>query len=191
MDPLSIGIGIVGLGMSIFGGLSQSSNARQQAAVSSDIAQQEQGINSQKQMQQSLDAQRMQLENFRNAQRQRSLATAAAVNQGSSSGAGLKSSGLQGGLAGVTDMAAFNSRSITQNSQIANNIFGLTSNISSDKMKLASLGGQAATDQGIMSLGGALIKSGPTIGALGQNIFGSSSSSSGGFNPFNVTGSLY
>lgn len=171
MDPLTIGMGIAGLGMQIFGGLGQASVSRQEANVSSNIATQEQGINVQKQMQQTLDANRMQLQNFRNAQRQRSLATAAAVNQGGGAGTGLQGSGLAGGLAGITAQSDYNTRSVNQNTQISQNIFGLTSNINSDKFQLAQLGGQSATDQGIASLGGALIKSGPTVGALGQNAY--------------------
>lgn len=184
MDPLTLGLGIAGLGLQLFGGLGQANVSKQQAQVSGNIATQEQNINVQKQMQQTLDAQRMQLQNYRNAQRQRSLATAAAVNQGASQG-----SGLQGGLAGITDMANFNNRSVNQNTQISNNIFGYTSAINADKTQLAQLGGQAATDQGLASLGGSLIKAGPIIGALGKNIFGGSSDSSG--SPATSSSSLF
>jgi hypothetical protein len=165
MDPLSLGLSVVGFGMQLFGGFSQADNARQQAAVSQDIAVQEQGINAQKQQQMQLQAQRAKLENFRNVQRAKSMGLATATSQGAEFG-----SGLQGGQAQATDAGVYNDLGINQNLQIGQNIFGYNSKISSDKQQLASLGGEAATDQGIASLGGALIKSGPTIGQLGKGL---------------------
>lgn len=164
MDPISLGLGIAGLGMSLFGGLSGASVAKQQASVSENIATQEQNINQQKQQQAQLESQRMQTENFRNTQRARAQGLNSAVNQGAQFG-----SGLSGGQAQATDQGLFNSLGINQNMQLSNSIYADTSTINSDKIQLASLGGQAATDQGIASLGGALTKAGPIIGAFGKN----------------------
>jgi len=164
MDPISLGLGVVGLGMQIFGGMGQSKIAGQTAAYSADIASQEQSINAQKQIQMGLQARRSQLENVRNAQRARATATAAATSQGAQFG-----SGLQGGLAGVTDQATTNALGINQNFEIGSNIAGYNNNISSDKMNIAALGGQSATDAGMASLGGALMKSGPIIGGFGKD----------------------
>lgn len=166
MEPISLAIGAVGLGMQIFGGLSSASNARQQASVSSDIAGQEYGINNAKQAAMDLQGRRTQLENVRNIQRARAQGTEAAVSQGAQFG-----SGLQGGLAQVTDQGLFNMQGVNDALQTGHQIAGYNNTISSDKMQLATLGGQAATDQGISSLGGALMKSGPVIGQLGQNAY--------------------
>lgn len=152
--------------MQIFGGMGQSKVAGQQAAVSEDIATQQEGINQQKQMQMTLEANRSQLENVRNAQRARATATASATSQGAQFG-----SGLQGGIAGVTDQEKTNSLNINQNFGIGSAINSLNDNISQDNIKMAQLGGQSATDAGIASLGGALVKSSPMLGALGQNAF--------------------
>jgi hypothetical protein len=165
MDPISAGIAVVGLGLSIFGGMSQANVSRQQAQVSAGIAADEQQINVQKQQQMQLEARRSQLENFRNAQRQRANATASAVNQGAQFG-----TGLQGGIAGVQDTALENSLGINQGMQISQNIFGINSDISNKKIQLAQLGGTAATDQGLASLGGSLMKSAPIIGGFGKDL---------------------
>lgn len=164
MDPISLAIGAVGLGMQIFGGLSAASNAQQQAKVSSDIAGQEQGINDAKQQAMETQSRRSQLENVRNNQRARAQAVQSATSQGAQFG-----TGLQGGLAQIQDQTLFNMQGNNQAVQTGHQINQFNGAISSDKMQLASLGGQAATDQGIASLGGALMKSGPMLGQLSQN----------------------
>lgn len=151
--------------MQLFGGLKQADVAHQTAQVSMDVAHQEQGINDQKQQQMSLQANRMQLENFRNVQRARAQGLNAATQQGAQFG-----SGLAGGQGQAEDQGFFNSLGINQNLQIGQNINGLNSNISQDKIKIAGLGGQAATDQGISSLGGALISSAGALGKMSKGV---------------------
>lgn len=166
MDPISIGLGVVGLGLQLFGGSKQADASKQQAQVSGQIAQDEQAINAQKQQQMQLEGRRSQLQNFRNAQRLRAQATASATNQGAQFG-----SGLQGGIAGITDKATENTQGIDQGMKISQNIFGINNDISAKRVQMAQLGGQAAEGAGLASLGGALMKSGPTIGAFGKDLF--------------------
>lgn len=165
MDPLSIGIMAVGFGAQLFGGISGAGVAKQQAAVSMDEATQEQAINAQKQQQMTLQAGRMQLENFRNVQQARAQGLTSATSQGAQFG-----SGLQGGQAQATDQGMYNALGINQNLAIGQNIAGLNDKISADKIQMASLGGSAATDAGIASLGGAMVQAGPTIGKMGKGI---------------------
>ena len=164
MDPLSLALGAVGLGMQIFGGMSAANNAKQQAAVAQDEAAQEQGINNAKQQAMELNGRRSQLENLRNNQRARAQGIEASVNQGAQFG-----SGIQGGLAATDDNSMFNMVGVNSALQTGRQINAFNSNISTDKMKMAALGGTAATDQGIASLGGSLLKSAPTLGAIGQS----------------------
>lgn len=165
MDFISAGLGVVGLGMQIFGGFKGSEVASQQAEQSRYIAQDEQKINDQRRQQMLLESRRNQLQIFRNNQRLRAQATNAATQQGAQFG-----SGLQGGLAQIQDQGLFNSQGINQNVEIGQNIFGINNDISQHKMQLASLGGDAADAAGLASLGGALIKAGPTIGAFGKQL---------------------
>lgn len=165
MDPLTIGMMAVGAGMSIFGGISGASNAKAQAAVSSDIAGQEQNINAQKLQQMQLQAGRMNLQNFRNVQQARSQGLTAATSQGAQFG-----SGLQGGQAQATDQGLYNSLGINQNLQIGTTIAGYNDKISADKMQLASLGGDAATDQAWSSAGNSVMGAAGTIGKLGKSV---------------------
>lgn len=163
-----VGAGIqgVGLAMSLFGGISSMNNAKQQAEVSGDIAKQEQAINAQKRDAMELNARRQQMETLRNTQRARAQAVQNATTQGANLG-----SGLQGGLAEASSQGLFNLVGINSALMTGRNIADLNDKISADKMQLASLGGDAATSQGIMSMGGSLMKAGPTLGSL-----------SGGFN---------
>lgn len=164
--------------MQIFGGMSSASNAKAQAAVSQDEARQEMGINAQKQQAMEIDARRRSLEQVRQTQQAQSLATARATSQGAQFG-----SGLQGGLAEVQDQGNFNLQGINQSLQIGRQINQYNQNIDQDKIQSAALGGQQATNQGIMSLGGALMSSGPTIGKLSQGVGGLGSVFMGGGSP--------
>lgn len=163
-------VSAAGLGMSIFGGMEQSSVAKQQAQVSGDIATQEQGINNQKQQAMELAGRRQQLEITRNNQRARALAENSATNQGAQFG-----SGLQGGLAQITDQSDFNLVGVNSALETGRNIAGYNNSISQDKIRLAQLGGSASSAAGFASLGGSILKAGPIVGAFSGG-FGSKSS---------------
>lgn len=164
MEPISLGLGVIGLGMQLFGSSASAGVSRQMANVSSGIAADEQQINAQKLQQTQLQARRMQLENMRNVQRLRAQATASAVNQGANFG-----SGLSGGLGQITSQGTSNALGINQNLQIAQNVFGINNDISGKRMQMAQLQGQMASDQGIASLGQSIMKSGPIIGQFGKD----------------------
>lgn len=188
MDPISIGIGVIGLGMSIFGGMQQADVAKQQAQVSRDIAGQEQGINDEKQKAMEISGRRQQLEIMRNTQRAQAQATNNAVNQGAQFG-----SGLQGGLAQVADQGLFNITGVNLGLETGRSINTYNRSISQDKMKMADLGGDMAEAQGWSSLGGAIMKSGPMIGSLSKGFgggFGGGGNYSGTVGSSN-TGGIY
>ncbi len=170
MDPITIALGIAGLGLSLFGGASQAANAKEQAQVSGQIAQDEQKVQAQKQQQVQLEAQRSSLQNFRNIQQAQDQGLSTATSQGAQFG-----SGLAGGQAAATNEGFQNALGINQGLEISKNIFGIDTDISSKRVQLAQLGGEAATDQGIQSLGGSLLKAGPIIGSFGKNLGGSGS----------------
>jgi hypothetical protein len=160
MEPISVGLGIVGLGMQLFGGFGAANAQKQIAGLSAGVSQDEQRVNAQKQQQVQLQGRRMQLENLRNVQRARAKDTAAAVSGGAQFG-----TGLQGGLASASDQGTTNALGINQSLMASQNIFGINSDISGKRVQMANLGGTEATDQGIASLGGAVVKSGPILGA--------------------------
>lgn len=177
-NPVSIGLALGGLGLQLFGGMGQANVASQQAqisaqiaGVSGDVATQEQAINQQKQQQMTLEAQRSSLQNFRNVQQTKAAGLASAVSGGAEF-----SSSFKGAQASATSQGGYNQEGIDQSFQTGTAIFGLNNKISADKIQMANLqsqsallGGQSATDQGLSSLGGALLKSGPTIGQFATN----------------------
>lgn len=185
MDPLSLGIAAAGIGMQAFGAISGAGHAKEAAEISKGIAGDEEKINAQKQTQMQLEGQRMQLQQFRNMQRLRSQATAAAVNQGAQFG-----SGLQGGLSQIQGEGLGNSRSINQNQEIGQNIFNINEDISSKKMQMADVQGDMATDQAWSSLGGAMVKNAGTIGNLGQNAYAGIQSGISLMSPGSLSGGL-
>lgn len=178
MDPISLAIGAVGLGMQIFGGIGQSQNAAEAARISKDEATQEQSINNVKQQQMELEGRRTNIETARNAQKARAMGLTAAANQGASQG-----SGLQGGLASIDSQSLFHMQGVNDALSFGRQINTFNQNITNDKMQLADVQSSSATDQGIASLGGALMKAGPVIGQISQGFGNPANSLFGGRSP--------
>jgi len=168
----SLALGAAGLGTQMVGASKATSAAKsqyalqqQQAQMSSDFSQQEEGINQLSaayqadasarsrvfnnailqgqqdiQTQQfnamNLDAQRKQLEVVRQAQRARSLALATATAQGANKGGTSALGGAYGQVAGQTNT---NLQGIAQNLQIGKNIFGLNAGITNQRVGLNDL----------------------------------------------------
>lgn len=184
MDPLTLGIAAVGLGMQAFGGFSAASKAKEAYGIQSQISGLEGQVNQQRQTAMELSARRQSMEIFRNNQRARSMALNNATNQGASYG---NSSGLPGGVSQVDAQSTFNLQGINQNLEIGRNIFGLDDKISKQKLALSGVQSQMMTDQAIGQLGGSITKSAGTLGSIFQ--YGSGQLSGGlnlsgiGFNP--------
>ncbi len=176
MDPITLGIGAVGLGLKLFGSLSASSDANKISQVEQQKFGVEQQVNDQRQQAMNLSARRQQLEIFRNTQRARAQGLNAAVQQGAQFG-----SGFAGGQASTQSQGLFNSLGVSQNQQIGNNIFGLDSRISGLNSQEAGLKGQMATDQGWSSLGGSILSSAGTLGGIAKSAGGAFGNIGGAF----------
>lgn len=175
MDPLTLGISAVGLGLQAFGGFAAASKAKEAYGIQSNISGLEGQVNDQRRTAMELSARRQSMEIFRNNQRARSMAMNNATQQGASYG---NSSGLPGGLAQVNDQSNFNLQGINQNLELGRNIFGLDDQISKQKMALSGVQSDMMTDQSISQLGGSITKSAGTLGSIAQFGFGNF-----GFNP--------
>lgn len=175
MDPISLTLGVVGLGASLFGGIGQANAAHQEAqleqqkaAVSANTAGLEMQQDTVRQQAMELSARRSQLENLRNTQRARAMAVQAGVSQGAQYG-----SGVAGGVASTESQGVYGAVGINQSLQSGEQMFGLNKQIDFNKIAMAQLGGaeaavsgNATTSAGISSLGGALLKTAPTIGNM-------------------------
>lgn len=167
MDPLTLGISAVGLGMQVFGAFGQADASEELAALSKKEAAHEQNINALKVQQMQTEARRSQLQSYRNTQRARAMGIAAAVNQGASKG-----SGMQGGIFDVQNQGLFNVLGVNQGLEIGNKISKENDAISQLKMQMADVKGQAAEAQGWSSLGGSLMKSAGVFGSFGNTLGG-------------------
>lgn len=172
---LGAAVGAIGLGMQIYGGVGQAQQAQKVSQYSQDEAQQEIGINNAKQQAMYLNAQRAQMENIRNGQLARAQGINAAVQGGANLG-----SGLQGGIAQTEDQTLFNMSGVNSALQTGKQINAFNNQIDQDKILTAKAQGTAATDAGISSLGGAVMKSGPIIGAFGATGIGAAKNSNSG-----------
>jgi len=155
-------LGAVGLGASLFGGLEQASNAKQQAQVSAQIAGLEGQENSVRQASMEAQAKRAQIETLRTAQRARALGVQAGATQTGS----LTGSGVVAGIENTEAQGAYGLQGIANNLAFGRQMFGLDAQITQNRIQLAQLGGKAATDQSIASLGGSIMKAGPLVGSL-------------------------
>lgn len=163
---LAIAAGI-GVGLTAFGAIKGVGAAKKEADISKQMTGTELAIEAQRQKAMELDARRKQIEMVRQAQRARALALTTASAQGAQDGSVL--AGAYGSIQGQT---GFNLEGVQQNLAIGESIFGLNQQIAQQKMKMADVGAEKATSQGISSLGGALIQNLPGIKGLGGNLFG-------------------
>lgn len=168
-NPIGAAAGIVGLGLSIFGGIEKSRIAGEIAESQQQISKYEMQQEAVRRRAMQLSARRQQVEVLRNQQRARSLALQAATTQGAQQG-----SGLQGGYGQIAGATQWNLAGIQQNLGFGEEMFGLNAQISQQKQRIASLGGESATASGIGSLGSMLTGSVPSLGKLQ---FGSSKGS--------------
>lgn len=205
MDPITVGIQAVGLGMKLFGAFSGASSSSQFADQTAQYAQQmnaqeqqkfglEKQVNQQRQAAMELSARRQQLEIFRNNQRARAMGLNASVSQGAQYG-----SGMPGGLASIDAQSRINNQGVNQNLEIGRNIFGLNNSItdinatesgikSKYQTQQAQYQAQQTTDQAWQGFGGSLIGSAGTLGNIGGAIGGGISQMSNLFSPGSLSG---
>lgn len=163
MDPLTLGIGAVGLGMKLFGGFGASSATASAYAMQQQEAANEEKIEQQKQTAFEVQTRRSQMENFRNVQRARAQGLNASVTQGANFG-----SGIQGGQAANTDQGNVNNLGLNQNLMTSRNIFADTQAIDQEKIAQAGFQSTAATDNAWANMGTSLMTSAGTMSNIGK-----------------------
>lgn len=163
MDPLTLGIAGISMGMQLFGGLKSSSAASQAAGIQQNIIGDEEKENSLRQTAMEVSARRQSLEGFRRTQQLVAQSKMNATGGGSQFG-----SGLAGGLGQVKAEGLFNDQGIKQNLGIGEGLFSLDNQIDQQKIALSGVNSSIATDQSISNFGAALGKQAGTI----SNIYG-------------------
>lgn len=156
---------IAGLAISAVGTATSVVGAQKAASAQKDMAEQQQQQNALRQQAMELDAHRKQIQVMRDAQKARSTALSNATAQGAGLG-----SGLQGGYGQIGGDAESNSLGINQGVQLGRENFALDSNISSDKMSLASAQGISSWGTGLSGFGSALINTASVASKAGQGI---------------------
>lgn len=152
-----------GIGLSIAGYSQSKDAAAQMAAYQQTIIAEQQKQEKIRMQAMELDSRRKTVEAVRQQQRARSLALAAAVNQGAN-----QSSGLQSGYGQIQGQSAWNISGIQQQVQFGRQIFASNERLSKARMGYAGAQSDYMTGQGLSSLGGSLVSNASTLG----NIFG-------------------
>jgi len=183
MAAVTAAVAAAGIGMSIYGSVQQSKAAKQQAAAQQQMIAAEKEAEEARRRQMELDARRKSMEVIRNQQRARSLALAAASNQGA-----LLGSGLQGGYAQIAGQTGVNIAGIQQNLALGRDIFSANEDLSNAKMAYARYGSDLATARGWSSIGGTLVSNAGTIGNLMGGFGTPSTTRTGNTNPFGYYG---
>lgn len=151
-NPIAMGAGALGLGMSIFGAVQGTEAAKAKSEAEMKIAGFEQQADNIRRRAMEVSAQRQQIEVLRNAQRARSVALNNATTQGAQFG-----SGLQGGYGQITGAANWNISGINQSLGFGEQMFNTNALINQQKMSIASSDSSAATAAGIGSIGKTLL----------------------------------
>lgn len=153
--------GLVGLAGGIYSAIQGSNIAKEEAGVTKAEIGTEEGMESTKLQATYLSAQRQQLQNIRNEQMARSMALSTASGQGAQF-----SSGLAGAYGGIAGQAGTNALGISQNLQIGQQMFNQNQELSAEKMTMAGLQSEAATNSAMGGVFGSLSKLGGPIGSL-------------------------
>lgn len=159
-NPIGAAAGIVGLGLSLFGGSQKAKASAEIAGAQQQIAALEGSQDEVRRKAMELSARRQQMEVLRNQQRARSLALSGATAQGAQFG-----SGLQGGYGQIGGATNWNLSGIQSSLASGEQMFDLNKRIGGQKQRIAAAGGAAATAGGIASIGSALTGS---VGNLGK-----------------------
>lgn len=140
----------------VAGTIGSVSAAHQQAEAQQNITQDELKVEAQRQQAMELDARRKQMEIIRTNQRARAMALTTATSQGAATPG---SSVLAGAYGQASGQSGVNMLGVNQNLEIGQNIFGLNSQISQQKIAMSQAQSSAATYSGLSSLGGSLMSS--------------------------------
>lgn len=162
-NPIGMAAALGGIGLSIFGASEKADMAKQQAALQSQMTATEMQQDAVRQQAMRVNARRQQIEVLRNAQRARSLALNNATSQGAQFG-----SGLQGGYGQISGAAGWNNTGIQSSLDFGEQMFGLNQTLSQQKMQMANLTGQQATNQAYTQLGSTLVSNANQLGNIGK-----------------------
>lgn len=159
MEPISA---LLGLGLSIFGTVGSMNAAGEQNKEQQKQIGLQQQLEGQRHQQMVLNSERQSMEAFRTQQRMRAMGLEAATQQGAAQG-----SGLQGAYGQVRGQSGVNQLGISQNEQIGENMFGINSQISSNKISMAETQQKSQMYGGISSIGGSIFGASKSL----NNIF--------------------
>jgi len=165
MEFVEMGMMAGGLAMQLLGQSKASTASDNYYKTQADIAGLEGKVNDQRKQAMEVDARRRQLEVVRNNQKARAMSETTATNQGAQFG-----SGLQGAYGGIAGQSGTNLLGVNQNLEIGRNIFGLDTQISSDRVAAAGFEGQKASDMAMANLGGSIMGAAGKIGNMSGSI---------------------
>jgi len=171
MDPISLSFMAISLATTGLGMFDKMKGASAQTAAQEQMIGVERQENSLRNQIMHLTANREQMQNLRNVQRARSLATSNAVSSGAQFG-----SGLQGGLEQVGGAGNTNALNLSQDVQGGDTMFGLSNEMSAAKIAYAQAGGDINTGTGLMQLG-------QTIGQYNSQLTGLTKQGIGALTP--------
>jgi hypothetical protein len=155
MNPFASALGIGGLGLELFGGLSAASDARHIADKEMQVAQNQLQEDNVRRQAMELTAQRQMVEDVRGAQARRAGVVSASVGSGAQF-----SSSRMGAESSVLSAAGKNIQGTSENLQFGEQMFTLDQYQDILKMDIAKLQGKQSSDQGLASIGAGMMGAG-------------------------------
>jgi hypothetical protein len=166
-DPISLGIGLVGMGVSFFGNQKSAQASKQLAAAQQEQIKYEKQAEAVRMRSMEMDARRKTLETVRQAQRARAYSLATTTAQGASGG-----SGLMGAYGQASGQAGTQLTGLFGNLGFGREMFDINSHISDARMQIAEAGGRLAEGQALTSLGGSITNNLQPLTSLSKNFGG-------------------
>jgi hypothetical protein len=160
-------IAAIGVGVGLYGAISGSDAAEQQAAYQAEALKLQKQEMEERRKAMDLDARRRRREIIRQGIAARSAALTTTTAQGANFG-----SALPGAYGGIEGRTGTNLQGVNQNQEIGGRIFDLKGMQSDAYVKAAMAGSQMATSQALTQAGSMMIQNSSQLATLGKSAYG-------------------
>lgn len=160
------GIGLVGLGIGLYGMLGAQKAAKQESAISMQEAGVEEQQNRVRQQAMQLDAAHKRVTIAQQTQLAMAQGKAASVASGAGIMGANVSSGYKGGQGQAEAKGAYNTLGINQGEELGNQMFNLTDQLDQYKIQMMQAQSKQATNQGWINFGESVLGSAGNIAKL-------------------------
>ncbi len=165
----------IGLGTSILGAGKQRRAASRADAANEQIFALQQRQEAERKKQAQLQFTRQQRQIFRQATKDRALAASRAVSAGGSAFGPFQSSAFGGAIGAIAGQANEAAGFLGAEKDISDTLFDINAQLGAQRTEVNRAQSQGATGAGLFQLGQDIVSTAPTVGKIGNSLFGRAS----------------